>query len=496
MGNSALPRFDKRPLFEGYYMPLIEEALKIFMVYVLAHERHQDAWTVRNVALLMFVVGADHVLVISIQANPLDYDTKYNKFIDMYHSWRNHESGYRTSNHGAASALADTLIRRKSAMRPSVELTDSGNTLVSNGLFPRTLSVSDDTKRAVKKFESMPILLDTPLHHALQKGKYRSCYELVDKFYSVSPKNTYHLETTLDDTETLDLDDEDAEPYLPAREACWRPYASSPPASPTKANIPGKHRHIGWGGGGGVDITFPGGGISAGGGGGADFSSDEGETPNSYGSCPHISISERLTWRRLLIYINWFKWLLPVLPLYDNPEQQPILSRNHKSDPKIKKQLSQFTLNKRSVDSGVELSDLENQTSAPQRNGYLRFQRFVFTYFDYNFSSIQKPFEVDYIFQQLNVLATDLNAIDFFAWITLSFLFQAASLLIYSVPYLFTNCEWHFFCIMPLLLISKLFTRNYLHFQCTASTTLVVWLDWGLNMMILVVALYYNLSKC
>lgn len=555
-----------RSNFDGFVFPIVEEFIKFGLVYYLSHfHKHLDTnygsldadpeaynWSVGQVAVLMLAFNLNELVINSIVFSPIGYATKYSKFFELFELWHDHESKTMNSKTDAALILADSIIKNSKNSSPikdksginrnSVESSDTAKTLVPNKpqkiAFPPTLDTttfddddeplsSSNKSKTLNKFQSMPILSssnrrsspssDSDKSRKLVRSNYKSCYDLVDKLYSVSPKNTYHLNEVsayainIDDIDETFDDQEANESIQSEHEVCPYNHPLHSEGDPLVSSS--SHTHFGGGGGGNFKYEFPSGRkLRFGGGAGFDYESDDGQDnhENGYGSCNNDRVdlvSPRLVYDRFINaaipILNWFQWLVPFLPINSGPNtQEP--NHNHlaqspkkrkgdmQSDPLIKKQLSHYTLNRRSsfedmnslnsirTVSDRHSIDLENQHLRSNKRGffslnspntltendYLQFQNFVLTYFDYDLHTFNTPFKVDPIFKKFNVLSRDINSIYLIIFNIIEALRASSTLLIYSTPFLVKSSTFIGLIKFSMFsIIIKLFNLNFLNFQ-------------------------------
>lgn len=632
--------------FDRFFFPIVEEVVKFGLIYYLAHHNDLEVelpgkpnnvmyrWSIDQLVVLLFAYNFDKLIFTLVQYCPYNYSQKYAKFTELFTMWFDHEQQINSNKNDAAFVLADTLIKNHhslSSATPSPtknaqenrDSVDTAKTLVSDKsapnkiLFPPTFNVAEASEsnvlsslyksKTMNRFQSMPILATTPDNLSasssinsingpaprIKKSNFKSCYELVDKLYSVSPKNTYHLNQaaayalTVDnqplnselvneiDNEVASDDDYDNHDSTIISELDVVPYDPTP-CDFSAGNSHSHHTHWGFGGGGGGGYDMPNGGrIHFGGGGGMDYSNDESshtdEDPinnnsifntRNYGSCEnnnqdnchdntpstnnngyesnHSSITTlvrhvstlsnslvpRFSYYLFISFINWFRWLCPFLPL-QIPDQTPLPSSSltssptkkkyPKADPFIKHKLSHYTLNKQddaysmnSSSSSPQNIDLENQihssvshfpsassesptyTSSPPNQNYHRFETFVFTYFDFDLHTLNKPFEVDPIFKNFNVLTKDFLFIYLVLLNLITFLWESLTFLIFSLGFIFIAIESsQILKIFLGLIVIKLFNLNYLNGQTTQSFQFRLWCETMINSCLLALVLYY-----
>lgn len=429
----------KNSKFERFYFPTLKELVKLSIITYLArpHTRFDDIidtadespykWSILQLNLGVFIYSMAKFLITCWVYSPFQYKKNYSKFSELYDMWMDHEVASVNDKTDAAIVLADSMVKYSSiSSNPDSPLNDkfpiridrnsveTTNTLYSDQIpFPPKFNLSsfNDSsltgKGSLNKIQSMPIMSksDSCLSNSDQNSNqlskklnsnFKSCYHLVDKLYSISPKNTYHLnyatacavskqDSSLDsDNESINFNDYNVETYegpdfdgnspfiaegsdhLGGGGGGGNNYKIKLPNG-TKIgfgagggggldydhnsdndeeiddNSPKSSDHFGGGGGGGTNfkIKLPNGtkiGGGAGGGGGFDYDHNNGDNQD-YGSCENqLFKRESKKYKKKIIgFINWFQWLNPLLPIASDEELQSLLAsptpKRNKRDP-------------------------------------------------------------------------------------------------------------------------------------------------------------------
>ena len=466
--------------FHKFYLPIIEELLKFGLVYFVAHRSrgtdhlaglnetiHGDISNsegapdlgVKQIAMIVLVFNFVKFCLFTYRFSPMNYEKSYKEFISLYRMWREHitiDRALRSNNKvkvDAAMILAGSLNDGER----SVYSKKSTATLTP----PEAISVpsrvpSFDT--GFSNFKKLPSFKSDMVSTDLE-----SCYNLVDKLYSISPKNTYHLDT--DDVIVVSIDDlEDDEDPLESISN----YSNNTLNSNVQHYEQNNLTQI-------SDLNF------------------------ERNACCIASLNDNGNYdtspfwtSQFISNINFFAWLLPFLPIPQKSEElnnntRP-LANNRKFDPAIKNKLSSYQLDRNSVTDTETLHsseallsqhslpvsnygaiDLESQTSADaivssvrvnERNNINDFQLFVDNYFGYTYGSNQ--ISIDPIFEMFGLTITEFSTKLFIILFNCNYVWNLSTFLIYAYPF-FNDSFLHFHFMILSILIIKLFNRNFIH---------------------------------
>lgn len=477
--------------FHKFYLPIIEELLKFGLVYFVARRGrgtdhlaglnetiHGDTNNsegapdlgVKQVAIIALVFNFVKFCQFTYRFSPINYEKGYKEFISLYRMWREHitiDRALRSNNKvkvDAAMILAGSLNDGER----SVYSKKSTATLIA----PEVMSIpsrvpSLDTGSL--NFKKLPSFKSDMVSADLE-----SCYNLVDKLYSISPKNTYHLDT--DDVIVVSIDDlEDDED----------PLKSIANYSNNTLNSNVQHYEQN------------------------NFQKEGGKEKNNLtqisdlnlerNACCIASLNDNGNYdtspfwtSQFISNMNFFAWLLPFLPIPQKSEElnnntRP-LTNNRKFDSAIKNKLSSYQLDRNSVTDTETLHsseallsqhnlpisnygaiDVESQISADaivssicvnERNNIIDFQLFVDNYFGYTYDSNQ--ISIDPIFEMFGVTITEFSAKLFIILFNCNYVWNLSTFLIYAYPF-FNDSFLHFHFMILGILIIKLFNRNFIH---------------------------------
>ncbi|EGV66679.1 hypothetical protein CANTEDRAFT_112420 [Yamadazyma tenuis ATCC 10573] len=331
---------------------------------------------------------------------------------------------------------------------------------------------------------SLPVLKRGLPSSPKKINQYKSCYDLVDKLYAVSPKNTFHLETasatvmTRNDIPEDDDDDDDDDNYGEVSEfygpVLSTPSPSSSPFTETSqvyndldnisVHTTDTHYDGGGGGGLGFEYKFPNGGkikLGMGGGGGFDYDHRNSTGKRSSSSGKSFSKkSSRMLCEDTTKAKGWFSWMTPT-------------SRKQNS---VRKKLSKFTFKGQSDDASIHSGLL----SGPPTLGYSSIgdpeagnctqpslnDRIVITkqdFTNYVFISLGiDQFKIDYdpIFERYGKqLIRDLSVFEVLLCYLDSFIWVMGTLLVYTSEFL-QNSRDYIVTVMLLSLINVNLLNN------------------------------------
>jgi len=362
--TSMMPRF---------FIPVFEEIASFVLLHKWLHNTFQVAIVIQTTNLLQLIGHGDYLLIFR-------YSERYAKFLRYY------------------DVFAVSPPTGNTFSRPSI---CSESTLASQN---SKLSFDDLPKSFIPKLTPMPV------------SSSESNSTIIDSLYSVSPKNTYHLNTATA-IATLDILDKLEDEYLD-------PLASDIEHTPSYDSID-KYDEVA------AKESF-------------STSFDE------FHDLPTGETTSRFT-----RFIRWWSWLFPFLI-----ESKKVRTRRIP----LHHRLSTYSLvgscsRKNSVISrlsGAGASDLEagiQESPIDTRHAYLRFIEFVTNFCDYR---RDQEMPIDKAFVKFGVLITDIHWI----WILLNTLNM---ILLSTISFL----TYHYFGIESLLtiIIIRLFKQNYLYDQ-------------------------------
>lgn len=469
---AKLPSLPPEGHVDKFVVPMAEEIVKFCVICLFSNGRALSATHVYVVAL---VYALNKLVCILFTFSPLHHSVHYNKFNKLHQIWQDGESL-------PASKIPSFGIDQESGWksRLSVDSSDSGATL-NNVPEPAETPVFNlnSFSTSLAKAKLMPIL---------GSDRIQTHHDVIDRLYSVSPKNTLHLQEADSDS------DDDVTLYIISGES----------DSADSASLHTNGTHLGGGGGGNFKYKFPDGSkLRFGGGAGFDYQHDTPETdPPRDGSCSESSSSSTVTsnsfgerekeWLRP--FLLWFRWLIPI-----HGDRMPTDINTNQS---IQKKLSTYTMNSevlslKSKDSrNYGTFDLESQDFKARNKNvhtFYRFARFANKYFDYwspNFSDLIR--DIDPAFMRFGVTLPDFPTFFFLIFEVSICLWQFASSLLLAYPILAQEVHiWNFMACVALMVVCKLFCCNYLHFQSTVSYKVALVLELFVNLSMFCSCLYY-----
>jgi hypothetical protein len=356
-----------------FVIPVFEEIVSFVFLHKWLHNMYQVAIVIQTTNLLQLVGHGNYLLT-------YQYSKTYAKFLRYY------------------DVFAVSPPTSDAFSRPSI---CSETSLTSEN---SKLSINDLPKSFTPKLTPVPVTSSD------------SNSAIIDSLYSVSPKNTYHLNTATA-IATIDILDKIEDEYVD-------PLKGDIPHTSTCDNIDECD-----------DVALK-----------ESFST-------SIGEFHEFSTTE--TGSRFVKFVRWWSWLFPFL-LESNKVRTRRIPLHHR--------LSTYSLvgscsRKNSVISrlsGPAVSDLEagiQDIHVDTRHPYLRFIEFVTNFCDYR---RDQEMRIDPVFVKFGVLLTDIH------WIWL-FLNMTNITLLSTVSFL----SYHYFGAGSLLIIIvlRLFKQNYLYDQ-------------------------------
>lgn len=483
VGNSLFTQkhSNKNVAFNKFYLPIIEELLKFGLICFVVHhdnssfhspginkDLHGDSDKpddvshigVKQIAIMVLVFNLVKFFTFAYRFCPINYEKVYKEFINFHRMWREH-------------ITIDNVVRnnKKSRVDAAMVLAGSLNDDKRSVYSKKSIATLINPAEAISMPSRVPsfdrVSLDVKKIPSFKSADLGSCYNLVDKLYSVSPKNTYHLDAddvvivSIDDLEYDDdsrtLGDHNVNPLNSDIEHDCPPCGFGKEENNYTQNpYPRFEKHS----------YFI-----------ANNGNKQNDTTPNRGS---VFIS----------YVNFFAWLLPFLPIPHKSEELNENARpfkNRKFDPKIQNKLSSYQLNPNPTDTETLHSldilllqhslqglnygaiDLESQTPVDtlisstylnERNNIKDFQLFVENYFGYSPEAFQ--ISIDPIFETFGITISEFNTELFIIFLSCNYVWNLSTFLIYSYPFI-NNSSLHFYFVIIIILIIKLFNQNFLH---------------------------------
>lgn len=206
-------------MFNSHVEPVLYELIKVGLLgFIALHEFDGQNWKFRlcvgQFGLIAAVFSGWSVVEIVQDFMPMFYFKRYSRFLQLYDDFQYMESREDDSRVDATLQVVESLRREPASV--------SGETLAE--VLPKQISIQNiphanpsgsitspkhsnlnDSNSGAHEIQFNDSCL-TPKHGSksiiqdsnsspTSLGKYKSCYNLVDKLYSISPKNTFHLVT-------------------------------------------------------------------------------------------------------------------------------------------------------------------------------------------------------------------------------------------------------------------------------------------------------------
>lgn len=500
---------------EKFFVPLLEEVVKFFSIVLFvflgnsSHDcRVSYVYTVAAVYAFNFVVAS------LVEFCPINYTSRFGKFLADYEIYHSHILGtvIKNASHDSSLLSTPTLAPANHAPIPVFNLNSFGSDLNSFGTKPLASSAL------------MPIMNQQVLE---------ANSDMIERLYSVSPKNTLHFLLGDYGTNTSG------------------PVLQMPAEEDDAKSVHSLDTHLGGGGGGGFKYKFPGGPkIGFGGGGGFDYEHGSGPSDTNSGkdSCKSVvSFSDKrpefhclsgspafglsdssntsvsippcnrhpvkfeslcqhqaLQWR--ILY--WFRWLVPIAPCED--EIVNVSRRALRFS--IRKKFSTYTLNSdtRSFKSfpqrlygAVDLeSQLPDRQCRPSNINTENVHRYYeFAKFGNQFFGVWSPrlFEfykgVDPAFYRFGTMLTKLPVFYFIVYAASICVWQFSSTLILAYPFVAPTASLSTFVgLVAVVFVAKVFCMNYLHNQATCSYRVSLVVELAVNLILFAFSYFFYLS--
>lgn len=531
LSNGLVPH---KSNFKHFYFPLIEEVLKLGFICIVSS---LGLISFKQLAVFTFVFNSIELVRQFYALAPMHYTQRYAKFLQFYEFWTNQESyrrKYSIDDKRKIERIFETIVGGEEFdfKRDSFSSFTSEETLINNkriSIYDLPPTFNMNNFEPPKKVISTPMEIDNS-HNSVNTSKsvktlstFKSCYDLVDKLYSVSPKNTFHLntataiaalepsyeETTYSEPDltspaftgsfkelnykaknptktVLEPTHDDQAPYDslevvdPLASLCNTPenideekndselstsgrnMVASVDADnlSTKSGVSTSSTNFGGGGGGNFKLKLPDGTkLKFGGGMGGGYS-------HSHSRSGSESEQGSFKSSKFIGFLNFFSWLLPtVLPITNQQPPKPSYSRE--AYPLLKRKLSTYTINCHgSYDS------IEQETGIQALDPTSRFESFKYFisyYFDYSLDDNRKLILIDPLFEKFGLLVSEANLffviadlVNLITWNVLCFWVYGNFVIDFSTDK--SSFGYSVSAVLAfLMVVSKLFKLNYLH---------------------------------
>lgn len=489
-----LPETPADDLASRLVVPLSEEVVKLALLascfWLFASREHEF---LSYVLVLAAVFAVNKLNCHWVTFSPIGYAIRYRRFCEYFEKYETHD--------------VPVLCGKKSIV--STRSDDSGSTLV--------LLHSDPLP---------PLIFNLDPFASPDSTTYPStqAHQMIDRFYSVSPRDTMYLACEPGMESSSDSDDSESETEPPANttleegltsesQDAPEPELASESADhtdmgieetlalapewlehPDQESVHSTDTHFGGGGGGNLRYKFPDGSLlKFGGGAGFDYKHRDRRSGTD-------SSTANDSW------MEWFRWLYP-----KRCKRTSSRKLQHMESALIKKKFSTYSLGsetkpllrKSSAISQTTAAlyasvDLESQSLFPTRtrcnsHRFFHFAKFANKYLDLWLSdAIGLMSTVDPAFKRFGTIIPRLSVFYFTAYLSSICLWQFTSFHILAYPFLSSAPVWAAWIggIM-FLLVTKLFCANYLHSQCHLSFKVSIAAELLINIAMFVTVVLY-----
>ncbi|OVF11153.1 hypothetical protein A9F13_01g06204 [Clavispora lusitaniae] len=391
-----------------------------------------------SVYVVAFVYSANFCAAYLMTFSPLHYKQRYERFLHQHSIYTSSKPGPKLPQ-PSYTALKDTDLYSLAA---EVEPKPTFNL---------------DSFRPLHKLshsKSMPVLV---------QNSQQAHLNMIDRLYSVSPKNTLHLQIESDTK--------------------WMPSIDNLHAMDQHSEEPSI-----------IEYTQP-----------ENFEAhfnchefhSDGASFTSSSSSDAETLKSRSPVSTVRSALKWFNWLLPLPSSFQNQQFQP---SPHEVKRFINKKLSSFTLNSETAtlkSHGLRSSygaiDLENQSysindTSDNVHEFYKFAAFSNKYFDASSShSTDSNASIDPSFLRFGVLLSKLSVFQFVLYGITNGLRHFAYTLILSSLFLNPSFAGSSPCLVVLMMIAKLFSNNYLHQQSTLSHRITTAIDFFITLALFII---------
>lgn len=458
-------------LFSTHIQPVLKELLKYgVLAFIALHQQDDGSW-VRKLTIYQVLTILSVFLIVNLAEfvfdfMPVFYFKRFDLFLKLYDDFYYMENYDDESRTDATIKVVESLKRVLVAddslagiLPKKISICDinfDDETVVgsSNESSPTSVKFNKSVfDPSVKPLTSSPHLKRNP-PSPKNISKYKSCYDLVDKLYSISPKNTFHLVTasatamTRDDVAAVRDEASVAGSIYEDVDSPFIDDVDNTSIHTTDTDLTG-------GGGGGFKYKMPGGGkILFGGGGGFSYKhlhhkkkSSASETLSRKSTFSFHSKSSKQLCEDTTRVRRWMNWLIPVRPKQKSVKKQ--LSMFNFRGPTETSSLLSDTQTYNSVD------DLESQPVSP-----IEFTKEEFNNYLYISLGLDK-FKIDYdpIFEKFGKkIIRDMPMIEVLLCFMNKLIWVIGSLLVYCTVFLDGSRNY-----LVLVLILKLFNVNWIN---------------------------------
>lgn len=438
--KGRLPETATQNPIDKFVIPLSEEVVKLALIALCTNFASGPLNRWPHFILVACVFTLNKLVCNYVTFNPINYKTRFRSFIRIHNKYLDHKRcQFRKKS------ISSTFSEGKMSLSLQGSLDDQ--ILLNEKPIFQNISFHDPTK------QSPPM--------EIYKNGNTAHLDLIDRLYSVSPKDTLHLLYG------------DCDYKQPEFSLLLSKTSNNYQAIPHLDEL--------------------------------NSICDSGDA-SFYDSLKRLEIqnpaaSTDFPSSNLSLSFKWFSWLLPL-----EISQTPVL--NSTNSAVIKKKLSTYTLNTesssvKSIHSRKLFGsfDLESQVCTKDEkvinsHTFQDFAAFANKYLDFwspNLGGIIRV--LDPAFMKFGVPLNEFSSLFFIMHLLSSGLWQYTSVLLLAFPFcLQTALYRQWALILPLIAIIKLFIVNYLHSQCTLSYRFSIIIEISVNMGLAVLAgfLYYD----
>ncbi|KAI5951249.1 hypothetical protein KGF54_004323 [Candida jiufengensis] len=458
--NSYSSSTFKFTIFESFYFPVLEEI--ILITILLIRIKKESNYQLNSQFDLCIITFTYITLSLKIyQYNISNYNDKYKIFLKYYNLWENQTTIQNQFDYDE-EINANYIWNEISTYQPidNEETTENNKSILSssnnkpntieksrsiNCILPTEFSITKSERKLELKLSSHSLKHSSSRY--LQSKTSKS--SILDKLYSVSPGNTYHLDTAVamainaieeeEEEQRQQFDHEHSflnndDEFLPDSVKVYENIDEEMEVSNKIDYVAGQLNHN-------TQYKY--------------LATDNHFTNNDF-----TKTSKKSYEYKVLSFINWWAWLIPPLLPIEVHNNENLISNNFSTAneryPLLKTKLSNYNLNEPVTQSYT------TTTTHRYIGKSLDFQIYVSYYYDIRFDSITNYINIDQWFLKYGQLLTKTN----WVWILIDELnfivWQFCKIEILGLILLSQNYKLLIFSLV-LVLILKLFKLNYLH---------------------------------
>lgn len=498
-----LPEHPFENRFERFGAPILEELVRFLLITIVFYAT--GSTTIRSMACIIGIIYAlDKQIWLLWLFSPSEYEVRYKKFSRYYdifikneteHNWPKctYEANLETASFIDSSCFdqlacdvesCEGVDTKSGAASPtsSTTLVSDTNSLNSSALVLLKPEFSFNFgSTSMGKSKLLPI--ECPQSHLDNNLDY------IQRLYTVSPKNTFHLQYEnfkLPDRINLDDCSKDLQVVLLN--------AMELTSESTSSSIHTNDTHFGGGGGGNIEYKFPDGSkLKLGGGAGFDFRRGSKHSK-------HL-VSKGTYQQSQTMSFEHYRWYCWIFCLHKHQiEQKPARQAVNNS---IRKKMSSYKLNSESTSLRVCASmNLYNSTddsfcgedleSGSHKNVirnaqmYFRFNRFANRYLDlWNNDLTGNLCLIDPAFSRFGIPLTEISPLYIILYSFSTILWQLLASITFALPFSMKhNMHGTVGSIFITAIFCKLFCVNYTNLQSSRSYKFSILVEFIINLVL------------